>query len=503
MNCSPAKKDFRRTKIVATLGPASESEEMLEKLIIAGVNVVRLNFSHGTSEEHKQRAKLVRKLATKHGVVVGILSDMQGPKIRVGKFKGGKITLVKKQEFTFDTRLDPLKETGTAKSVGLTYPKLLQDVKADDMLVLDDGYVEMRVNEVTEHSIKCTVVRGEKLSSNKGVNRQGGGLSADALTAKDKLDIVSASELKSDYIAISFPKTAADIIYARSLVREAGGHAAIIAKIETAEAVDNLQEILDASDAVMVARGDLGIEIDPACVPPVQKLILREAPKYNCPVIVATQMMESMIENPLPTRAEVNDVANAVLDGTDAVMLSAESAAGEFPLEAVQAMHRICLEAERMDIMPSNSTRDPRDPNHHFMKKHCWAPDECIARLAMDAARMMQATAIAAFTDSGSTALYMSRHLARVPIYAFTPRMITQGKVTLFRNVIPKPCRDNYKITDAPLATTDALKIMLDEKLVTENDSVIMSLGTPMGESGSTNTLKIVNVGEHLSPTSN
>jgi len=287
-----------------------------------------------------------------------------------------------------------------------------------------------------------------------------------------------------DYIAISFPRDGADMDYARSLVRAEGSNAGLIAKVERAEAVDNLDSILEASDAVMVARGDLGVEIGDASVPPVQKRILREAPKHHTPVIVATQMMESMCNNPIPTRAEVNDVANAVLDGTDAIMLSGETAAGKYPLEAVEAMHRTCIETEKQPVMPSATTRDPRYPPQSI--------DECIARQAMEISHEMPITAIAAFTQSGNTALFMSRHVSRVPIYALTPLASTAGKVTLFRNVIPKPISGDYGPADAQRATKDAVSVMLYDKLISPEDLVVMTLGTPMGGAGATNTLKIV-----------
>jgi len=480
--------EFRRTKIVATLGPASESPEMLDRLVKAGVNVVRLNFSHGTSEEHRTRAKNVRAAARKHGKCVGILADMQGPKIRIGKFKTGKTRLAPGQNFIIDAalRLDG----GTDERVGITYKNLVNDVEAGARLLLNDGLIVLDVNEVKGQEIHCTVVIGGELSNNKGINRAGGGLSAEALTDKDKEDIRTACDIGVDYIAISFPRDGQDMKYARKLVQEAGGHAGLVAKVERAEAVDNLDSILEESDAVMVARGDLGVEIGDAAVPPVQKCILRKAPRYNCPVIVATQMMESMINNPIPTRAEVNDVANAVLDGTDAIMLSGETAAGKYPVETVEAMHRTCIETEKQKVMPSSTTRDPRYPPHSV--------DECIARQAMDASHAMPVKAIAAFTQSGNTVLYMSRHLSKVPIYALTPKGTTAGRVTLFRNVIPKPISGNYGETDAPKATREALSMMLYDELVEHNDLIIMTLGTPMGHAGGTNAMKIIHVGDSL-----
>ncbi|MDX8396529.1 MAG: pyruvate kinase [Mariprofundaceae bacterium] len=475
---------IRRTKIVATIGPASESPEMLEKMIAAGVNVVRLNFSHGSPEEHQQRAKNVRAAAEKNGVVVGVLADMQGPKIRCGKFKTGKTMLEIGQKFILDADM-PL-DDGDDERVGLTYKELVGDVEPGARLLLNDGLLVMDVDKVVGQAIHCTVVVGGVLSNNKGINRAGGGLSADALTDKDKEDIKTACAIGVDYIAISFPRDGKDMEYARSLVRAEGCNAGMVAKVERAEAVldHNLKAIMEASDAVMVARGDLGVEVGDAAVPPIQKKMLRMAPKYNCPVIVATQMMESMCDAPIPTRAEVNDCANAVLDGTDAVMLSGESAAGNYPVEAVRAMHRTCIETEKQHVLPSTQTRDPRFPPISV--------DECIAHQAMEVARAMPIKAIASFTRSGNTALYMSRHLGEVPIYAVTSEDSTLGRVTLFRNVTPLRMEAQYEATDAPQATLDVKALMLENGLVNEDDLMIMTFGTPMGQSGGTNAMKII-----------
>ncbi|MBF0281520.1 MAG: pyruvate kinase [Zetaproteobacteria bacterium] len=478
---------LRRTKIVATIGPASESPEMLYKMIGAGVNVVRLNFSHGTPEEHQQRAENVRAAAKAHNVTVGILADMQGPKIRCGKFKKGKTFLEPGQKFILDAAL-PL-EDGDDERVGLTYKELLHDVEPGARLLLNDGLLVMDVDHIHGNEIHCTVIVGGILSNNKGVNRAGGGLSAAALTEKDKEDIKTACAIGVDYIAISFPRDGRDMEYARALVQAEGSNAGLVAKVERAEAVldENLRAIMKASDAVMVARGDLGVEIGDAAVPPVQKRMLRMAPKYNCPVIVATQMMESMCENPIPTRAEVNDCANAVLDGADAVMLSGESAAGKYPVKAVEAMHRTCLETERHHIHPSTQTRDPDSPPHSI--------DACIAQQAMEVANYMDIKAIAAFTQTGNTTLYMSRHLGDVPIYAVTNEQSTLGRVTLFRNVIPLCMPANYGPQDAPQATLDVKQRMLDDGIAGEDDFIIMTFGTPMGMSGGTNAMKIIRVG--------
>ncbi|MDX8405240.1 MAG: pyruvate kinase [Mariprofundus sp.] len=482
---------IRRTKIVATLGPASEAPEVLDQLVKSGVNVVRLNFSHGTADEHRQRAESVRTAAKNNGVVVGILADMQGPKIRVGKFITGKTELTPGQHFIIDAAMDL--DSGTDERVGITYKELLTDVKAGDRLLLNDGLIVMDCDKIDGQEIHCTVVLGGELSNNKGINKAGGGLSADALTEKDKEDIITACSIGVDYIAISFPRNGADMDYARSLVRAAGGHAGLVAKVERAEAVEdaNLKSIMEASDVVMVARGDLGVEVGDAAVPPIQKKMLRMAPKYNCPVIVATQMMESMCNHPIPTRAEVNDVANAVLDGADAVMLSGESAAGKYPVEAVQAMHRTCIATEKQRVLPSSATRDPRYPPQSI--------DECIAHQTMEAAHAMPIRAIAAFTDTGNTVLYMSRHLGDVPIYAVTPHEKTLGRVTMFRNVTPLCMAVNYAPTEAPQATIDIKQKMIDNRLADTDDLIIMTFGTPMGSSGGTNAMKIIRIGDNLS----
>lgn len=327
---------LRKTKIVATLGPSSTSEEMLARMIMAGVNVVRLNFSHGTAEEHIQRAEIVRNIAVKLGRPVGVLCDLQGPKIRIGKFEQGKIALRTGDIFVLDADC----ELGDQYRVGLDYKALPKEVVEGDVLLLDDGRITMQVDRVKGNQIHCVVFNGGILSNNKGINRHGGGLSAEALTQKDREDIKTAVALEADYIAISFPKSAADVELARTLVKKAGGTASIIAKIERAEAIHELQAIIEASDAIMVARGDLGVEVGDAAVPGLQKRMIRMARAQNKLVITATQMMESMISSPIPTRAEVSDVANAVLDGTDAVMLSAETASGQYPLETVEAVDR-------------------------------------------------------------------------------------------------------------------------------------------------------------------
>ncbi len=472
---------LRRTKIVATLGPSCSDPKVLDKMVEAGVDVVRLNFSHGKPEEHLQRAELIRSVAKTRGRAVGVLVDLQGPKIRIGKFRDGRITLKAGDRFIFDASC----ELGDQERVGLDYKDLIKDVSRGSTLLLDDGRLEMWVEDVQGNEVICTVVQGGVLSNNKGINRKGGGLSAAALTEKDIEDIKTAAKLKADYLAVSFPKSAADIQQAREILRAAGGRAWIVAKIERVEAIEELEEILNASDAIMVARGDLGVEVGDAAVPALQKKMIRMAVEKNKLAITATQMMESMISSPIPTRAEVSDVANAVLDGTDAVMLSAETAAGQYPVEAVAAMHRVCLEAEK-EMEPYF---DGKMLDHGFLRV-----DEAIAMSAAYTALHLNVKAIAAMTQSGSTALWASRMSTNVPIYALTPETETRRKVTLFRGVYPINFRPSSTDRDQLLA--EAEDELRRRGAVRNGDLILLTIGEPIGKPGGTNTLKIVRVGE-------
>jgi len=467
---------IRRTKIVATLGPACSDAKTLDRMMEAGIDVVRLNFSHGTAQDHIDRAELVRSLARARGRAVGVLVDLQGPKIRIGKFRDTKIVLAKGDSFILDAAC----ELGDQHRVGLDYKELPNDVSRGVTLLLDDGRIELWVEEVKGSEIHCTVVQGGPLSNNKGINRKGGGLSASALTEKDIEDIRTAAALKADYLAVSFPRSGADMRQARELLRAAGGRSQLIAKIERTEAIEHLEEILEASDAIMVARGDLGVEVGDAAVPALQKRMIRMAIERNKVVITATQMMESMISSPIPTRAEVSDVANAVLDGTDAVMLSAETAAGQYPVEAVQAMHRVCLEAEKES---DSGTR----LDHSFLRA-----DEAIAMSAVFTSVHLNIKAIAALTESGNTCLWMSRLSTRVPIYALTPQVETRRKVTLFRGVYPINLKTATKDRDLLLA--EAEEELRRRGAVREGDLILLTVGEPIGQSGGTNTMKIVRV---------
>jgi len=470
---------LRATKIVATLGPASSSPEMLEAMIRAGVNVVRLNFSHGTAQDHIDRATLVREAAQRAGREVGIMADLQGPKIRVGKFAAGKVMLESGQPFVLDaSRAEP----GDIGGVGLDYKELPRDVKAGDTLLLNDGLIVLTVDQVAGHAVHTTVKVGGELSNNKGINKQGGGLTAPALTAKDMEDLKVAMNLKADYVAVSFPKNATDMELARQLcnVASTDGHKpGLIAKIERAEAIPELANILKVSDGIMVARGDLAVEVGNAAVPALQKRMIKLAREMDKVVITATQMMESMIQNPVPTRAEVSDVANAVLDGTDAVMLSAETAAGKYPLETVQQMAAICQEAEKTDY-------DPLDDD--FVGAHFTRIDQAIAMGALFTAHHLKAKAIVALTDSGSTALWMSRHNVRMPIYAVTSKLATQRKMTLYRNVRPLHMETS---TDRDTALAQAEADLKSRGVMQSGDVYAITVGEPMGQPGGTNTLKI------------
>ncbi len=474
---------FRRTKIVATLGPATDDPSALDELIQAGVDVVRANFSHGSAEDHIKRTEAVRNRARAHGRQVGVLADLQGPKIRIDRFKDGKIVLEEGERFILDGTLGA--NDGTRERVGLAYKELPADVNRGDTLLLDDGRIVFWVEEVSGAEIICKVQVGGTLSNNKGINRQGGGLSAAALTEKDKEDIKTAAEMQADYIAISFPRCAADVHLARELLRAAGGHGGIVAKIERAEAVDNIEEIVAASDAIMIARGDLGVEIGDAELPAVQKRFIKIAREMNRAVITATQMMESMIENPIPTRAEVFDVANAVLDGTDAVMLSAETAAGKYPAKAVAAMARICISAEKQE----QATTSDHRINTRFTRT-----DEAIAMSAMYAANHLGVKAIACLTESGSTPLWMSRISSAIPIYALTPHVETRRKVTLYRGVCPVSF--SISSTDHAEVNRDAVDELLRRGGVRDGDLVIITKGDLAGVMGGTNAMKIVRVGD-------
>ncbi|TSA00907.1 MAG: pyruvate kinase [Methylococcus sp.] len=479
---------FRRTKIIATLGPASESPEVLEKLIRAGVDVVRLNFSHGTADEHRARAERVRAISKSMNRHVGILADLQGPKIRTARFKGnGKVMLEVGQPFDLDTSFPP--DDGDQTQVGCSYEALPRDVKQGDVLLLNDGLIVMRVDAVVGTRVKCTVTVGGVLSNHKGINKQGGGLSAPALTEKDKKDLKTAVDIGADYLAISFPRSREDMDEARQMLKDLGSDMGLVAKVERAEAIleGTIEGIVEASDVIMVARGDLGVEIGDARLPHVQKHLIRLARTYNKVAITATQMMESMINNPVPTRAEVSDVANAVFDGTDAVMLSAETASGDYPDLAVKAMAQICLEAEKY----------PREKSKHRLHERFQKIDETLALSAMYAANHLEVRAIGSLTETGSTPLWMSRISSGMPIYALTPHEKTCRRVTLYRGVYPISFNP-MGIHDHSVLNRAIVEEFQKRGLVERSDILILTKGDLMGARGGTNALKIASVDQIL-----
>jgi pyruvate kinase len=474
----------RGTKIVATLGPATSDPEVLERILRAGVDVVRLNFSHGSAEDHIGRATLVRELAAEVGRPVALMADLQGPKIRVGRFAEGKVMLEKGGRFELDaSRTEP----GDIEGVGLDYKELPRDVRPGDTLLLNDGLIVLTVDEVRGDKVHTTVKVGGVLSNNKGINKQGGGLTAPALTAKDMDDIRTAMSFRADYVAVSFPKNATDMEMARQLANVAGESQrhkpGMIAKIERTEAIPNLEEILRASDGIMVARGDLAIEVGNATVPALQKRMIKMAREMDKLTITATQMMESMILAPVPTRAEVSDVANAVLDGTDAVMLSAESAAGKYPVETVEYMAAIALEAERAEDTSLDTD---------FVNKRFGRIDQSIAMGALFTAHHLGCKAIVALTESGSTALWMSRHRTNVPIFGLTTQPVTQARMALYRNVRPllMPAFD-----DRDRALDAAERLLVSQGVLRPGDTYAITCGEPMGYPGGTNMLKVCRVG--------
>ncbi|HEX5313581.1 MAG TPA: pyruvate kinase [Gammaproteobacteria bacterium] len=475
---------MRRTKIVATLGPATDRDEVLEQVLAAGVDVVRLNFSHGEADEQRRRVAAVRAAAAKLGRDVGVLMDLQGPKIRIECFRDGPVELEEGASFTLDVSLGT--QEGDRERVGVTYKKLPQDVHAGDTLVLADGQIALTVDEVDGPRICCRVKSGGTLSDHKGVNRLGGGLSAETLTDKDREDIKIAAECDCDYLAVSFPRSASDVERARRLLRAAGGEASIVAKIERAEAVENLDAIILASDAVMIARGDLAVEIGDAPLPGVQKRIVRRARKYDTAVITATQMMESMVTSPVPTRAEILDVANAVLDGSDAVMLSEETAVGKYPVKVVEAMARVCIGAE------SDLELGAASPEEEL---HFAQVDQTIAMAAIYVAKHLAVRALVTLTETGATALYMSRVNSEIPVYAFTRHERTRRRVTLYRNVYPVPFAED---PESAKVVHDVAATLVARDAVGAEDAILLTRGVQSGVSGGTNSLHVVRVADVL-----
>ena len=478
-------KTLRRTKIVATLGPASSDRETLRRLIQAGVDVVRLNFSHGTAKDHVKTAGLVRDIAVGLNRTVGVLADLQGPKIRIRGFKSSTITLEEGKPFIIDPSVAT--QDGSLDRVGITYPSLAEDVASGSLLLLDDGKYILEVQKIKGSEVHCTVVTGGILSGGKGVNVLSGGLSAGALTDKDREDMKAVATMQADYLALSFVRNASDIDEAREILAGLGWHGSILAKIERAEALEYVETIISVSDGIMVARGDLGVEIGDAKLPAVQKMLIKRARILNRVVITATQMMDSMISNPIPTRAEVFDVANAVLDGTDGVMLSAETAVGRYPVEAVAAMSNICLEAEKQESVRRSRHRIDTRFSHI---------DETIAMSAMYAANHTGTAAIGAFTESGSTPLWMSRISSGIPIFALSKNEQTRRKVSLYRGVYPVNFNPDSVCASQQHEAAAAELVRLGA--VKPGDFVITTSGDIAGECGGTNSMRICKVEETI-----
>lgn len=470
----------RRTKMIATLGPACAKLATLKKMITAGLDLVRINYSHGQHKEHHDLIQTTRTVAKEANKEIGIIADLQGPKIRVGLFQEGLIQLKKNAPFILDCDSNT---PGNEKTVGVDYPHLYKDLKAGDILLLDDGLIELRVKAIHRKQIHCKVKIPGKLSDHKGINRQGGGLSAQALTDKDIVDLKSALRAGVDYIAVSFARNADDINTAKQHIKKAKSHAAVIAKIERADALEHIDEIIQASDAVMVARGDLGVEIGLAEVPFQQKRIIHRARALNKAVITATQMMESMIEHPMPTRAEVSDIANAIVEGTDAVMFSAETAVGAYPVEVIQTVHQIALSAEK---------RPASQLSRHRLNETFTRMDESIAMASMYIANHYPIKAIVSLTETGSTPLWMSRIRSNIPIYALTRHGFAERRMTLFRGVFPLNF-DPTKYTHQQIEGK-VLDFIKKNKRLKKGDQILLTHGDQLGGKGQTNTLKILSL---------
>lgn len=474
---------IRRTKIIATLGPATDSPEVLRSLLEAGADVLRINFSHGTHENHVSRVEKVREIAWDLGKEVAILADLRGPKVRIEKFADGGVELEEGDTFILDASDEPA--PGNQSRVGVTYKGLAGDVSPGDLLLLDDGLLTMRVVEVQSKDIICTVEAGGLLRDRKGINLQGGGLSLPGIAEHDIGDIPHAAAMGVDYLAVSFPRSANDMNEARRRLREAGSQARLVAKIERTEAIKNLEEIIMASDAILIARGDLGVEIGDAELPGLQKLITSKSLEQNRVVITATQMMQSMVESPIPTRAEVLDVANSVFDGTDAVMLSAETAVGHHPHVVVEAMNRICLGAER-----HNDTRlECEHLNVQFERI-----DQAIAMAAMFMATHVSVQAIVALTESGSTAQWLSRIRSPVPIFALSPLRDSLRRMALYRGVYP--VAHDFPSEDVEEALLEGVRLLLQQGHIKVGDRIIMTMGEHTGSEGGTNSMRLAQVGE-------
>ena len=476
----------RRTKILATLGPSTDEPDVLKGILDAGVNVVRINFSHNNEKEHLARIAQVREYEKENDVFIGVMMDLQGPKIRIASFKSGKIELNNGGQFTLDAGLP--ESDGDEGSVGLAYKELPNDLSIGNTLLLDDGKIILQVDEISGKKIKTKVIQGGTLSNNKGINLRGGGLSASALTEKDKQDIVTAAKADADYVAISFPVNADDVRETKRLLEEAGSNASVIAKIERAESLQDevITEIIQEAAGIMVARGDLGVEIGDPQLPAQQKRLILLARANDRFVITATQMLESMILSPIPTRAEVFDVANAVLDGTDAVMLSAETAIGKNPIKAVKTMSDVCIEAEKSPTAKVS---------HHRLHEDFEGIDETIAMSSMYASSHLGAKVVATLTQTGKTALWMSRISSNISIFAMSDNYKTLKKVTIYRGVYPCYIEKN-SADDWNDVNSKVIEILLKKSVVVDKDIVILTKGMHKDKSGGTNLMKILRVGD-------
>ena len=476
---------MRRTKIIATLGPATDKKGVMTKIIEAGVDVVRLNYSHADQRSHARRTREVREISEKLGVEIAVMADLQGPKVRVRRFDKGNIILEQGQYFTLDSSLGV--SEGNQDHVGVSYSGIARDVKPDDELLLDDGRIVLKVMEVRGSEVCCEVIRGGELSGNKGVNLKGGGLSLNALSAKDLRDMKHAAGIDVDYVAVSFVQRASDIVQARSLLRECGSNAHIIAKIECASAFAEIDQIIDEADVIMIARGDLGVEMGDAGLPTRQKRLIREARSKDRISITATQLLESMIDHQIPLRAEVFDIANATMDGSDAIMLSAETSIGMFPELAVQTVSRVCEEAEKDR---SQLTSD------HRIRRTFDRCDESIAMAAMYTANHAGVKAIVALTETGNTCRWMSRISSGLPIYAFTPNVYASRRVKLYRGVYPvKFDPKQYPATEVYQAI---LREIRQRVKLQEDDLILVTRGDLIGKSGGTNTMKLLRAGDTM-----
>jgi pyruvate kinase len=476
---------MRRTKIIATVGPSTDKPGVIDKLIKSGVELFRMNYSHQGKKDHEKRIRAIRSATDKLGHEVGIIADLQGPKIRLEKFRRGKIILKEDDPFIIDTHL--ASNAGNQKRVGISYKGLAKDVKKGTVLLIDDGRIELKVESVKDYEIHCRTTVGGELSNNKGINVLGGGLTAKALTEKDKSDLEHAVGLGVDYIAVSFVRNEKDINHTRRQLKKLKSTARIIAKFERIEAIDNAEEIINAADAIMIARGDMGVEIGDAGLPPIQKRLINLAREMDTAVITATQMMESMIDSQTPLRAEVFDVANAVLDGTDAVMLSGETSVGLYPVKVVETMARICEETEKQRSIRTSDHRI----NTRFEKI-----DEAIAMSTMYAANHIGASAIAALTETGSTCLWMSRISSGIPIFAFTRHLSTMRRIKLYRGVYS--FMFDATSNDTAIINKEIIDDLVQQGIVTTGDLVIITKGDLHGHRGGTNSMKIIRVGEQI-----